>query len=218
MKIKPLSLKGEAEKEVYILIDKNIRSLPKNSDGTINSKSSELYNNDVDALRHAYVSGVYTREYGKSVAHVLGRLYELLPGGSSTETPENLEKETNMDLWNNAVGRKYGLKSKTRDELFKKLLKALRDGELIIDINDPRKYKGASLIKSRPNGLVIVLEESETGENLTFYDLDKKQLLSKGDFVTSIKSGGYPDYEIRNIGGKETPVSQRDRFNFNNLG
>ena len=42
--------------------------------------------------------------------------------------------------------------------------------------------------------------------------------ISKEEFVTSIKSGGYPDYEIRNIGEKETPVSKRDRFNFNNLG
>ena len=218
MKVDLFQLKNEAEAEVYTLIDQNLRPLPKNADGTINGMSSELYNNDVDALRHAYVSGVFTIEYSESVADILGRLYELFPIGVSTESPENIKKETNMDLWNNFVGRKYGKNSKNKDELFKKLIQALKDGELIIDIDDPRKYKGASSIKKRPKGLVIVIEESETGENLTFYDLDNKQVLNKNDFITSIKNGSFPDYEIRNIGGKETPVSKKDRFNFNNLG
>ncbi len=61
-------------------------------------------------------------------------------------------------------------------------------------------------------------EESDSGENLIFYDLDKKEILSKNEFVTSINSGGHLNYENRNIGGKETPVSKKDRFNFNNLG
>lgn len=169
-------------------------------------------------MRHSYVSGVYTMEFSESVAETLGRLYELVPGGSSTENPENLEKETNMDLWNNSIGRKYGKKSKTRKELFDFLKKALNSGELIIDINDSRKYKGDTVIKKRPRGLVIVIEESKSGENLTFYDLDKNEVLKKSSFVASIKLGSYPDYEIRNIDGKETPVSKRDRFNFNNLG
>lgn len=218
MKINPLLLKSEAEKDAYILIDKNLRPLPKNSDGTIDGKSNELYNNDVDALRHSYVSGVFTMEYNESTADILGRLYELIPGGSSTETAENLKKETNMDLWNNAIGRKYGKKSKTKDELFKKLIQSLKDGELIIDLNDKRKYKGAKFFKNKPKGLIIAIEESAAGENLTFYDLDNKRTLSKSEFISSIKNGYNPDYEIRNIGGKETPVSKRDRFNFNNLG
>ena len=218
MKINPFQLKSEAEAEVYNLIDKNLRPLPKNSDGTINRTSNELYNNDVDALRHAFASGVFTMEYNESVAEIFGRLYELLPGGSSTETPSALKKETNMDLWNNAVGRKYGRKTKTREELFRYLIRAVKEGELIIDLKDTRKYKGASAIKNKPSGLVVVVEASATGENITFYDLDNKKILNKNDFISSIKSGNYSMYEIRNIKGEETPVSKRDRFNFNNLG
>lgn len=85
MKVDLFQLKNEAE--VYTLIDQNLRPLPKNADGTINGMSSELYNNDVDALRHAYVSGVFTIEYSESVADILGRLYELFPIGVSTESP-----------------------------------------------------------------------------------------------------------------------------------
>lgn len=38
----------------------------------------------------------------------------------------NAENSTNMDLWNNSVGRKYGKKTKSRKDLFKVLMKALK--------------------------------------------------------------------------------------------
>ncbi|MCK5883169.1 MAG: hypothetical protein KAG61_05730 [Bacteriovoracaceae bacterium] len=100
---------------------------------------------------------------------------------------------------------KYGRKAKNREDLFYKLFNAQKNGELIENNSDKRKYNGDDLIKKKSKGLVVVIEESETGENLTFYDLDNKKVLSKRDFVASIRSGGHPDYEIRNIGGKETP-------------
>ena len=70
----------------------------------------------MDALRHAYVSGVFTQEYGEAAANVLGRLNEYSPGGGSSSSSST--NSTNMDLWNNEVARKYGKKSKTRKELF----------------------------------------------------------------------------------------------------
>jgi hypothetical protein len=220
MKILPkiYTLKEEAQIELYELFDKNIRPLKKKIDGAVDPFAKDLINNDVDAMRDSYVSGVYTMEFSESVAETLGRLYELVPGESSTESPKNFKKETNMDLWNNSIGQKYGKKSKTRKELFDFQKKSLENSELIIDINDSRKYNGATAIKKRPRGLVMVLEESKNGENLIFYDLDKNEVFNKGDFVASIQAGSYPDYEVRNIHGKETPVSKRDRFNFNNLG
>lgn len=39
MKWDPLALKSEAKKEVYKLIDKHLRKLPKNQDGTFNEFS-----------------------------------------------------------------------------------------------------------------------------------------------------------------------------------
>lgn len=212
------TLKEEAQSELYEFFDQYIRRLEKGSDGKIDPFAQGLINNDVDAMRHSYVSGVYTMEFNQSTAEILGRLYELLPGGSSSQNPESLKNETNMDLWNNSIGRKYGKKSKERKELFDYLHQALKKGELIIDIDDPRKYKGASVIRKRPGGLVIVIEESETGENLRFYDLDKKVVLSKFEFITAIKKGLYTEYEIRLMNGSEIPVAKRDHFNFNNLG
>ena len=63
---------------------------------------------------------------------------------------------------------------------------------------------------------VIVLKESETGENLLFLDTDKMLVFSREEFVAKIKNGEYGDYEIRRIGGKEVPSSKRDGTN--NLG
>ena len=210
----PFNLSDEAELELYHLYDKHVVPLIKKEDGTIDKSKNDFSNNLLDAMRHAYVSGVFTMEYGEDVANAFGRLNELIPFLSQGRD----SKDINMDLWNNAVGQKYGKKAKNRDDLFKLLLDAQKNEELIENNSDKRKYNGDASIKKRPKGLVIVIEESKTGENLTFYDLDNKKVLSKGDFVVSIKGGGHPDYEIRQIGGKETPVSKKDRFNFNNLG
>ena len=45
-----------------------------------------------------------------------------------------------MDLWNNNVGRKYNKKSKNRQELAQLLKIALKNGELIISLDDLRKH------------------------------------------------------------------------------
>lgn len=64
----PGSLRDEAEKESYDYFDKNIRVLPKNPDGTINTSARGFHDNDVDAFRHAYVSGIFTQEYSETTA------------------------------------------------------------------------------------------------------------------------------------------------------
>ena len=99
-----------------------------------------------------------------------------------------------MDLFNNGIGRLYGKKSTSREELIKYLIASLKNGELMVG-----------------------LEESETGENLFFYDVNSKDVFSKEKFIDEIKKGKYPNYSVKVINKKETPVSKKDRFNFNNL-
>ncbi len=217
MKWDPTALKDEAKKEAYKLIDKNHKKLPKNSDGSINEFGAGLDDNDIDALRHAYASGVFTLEYGETAADLFGRAYEFFPfmGTSSS----NSTNSTNMDLWNNSIGRKYGKKVKTRKDLFKNLIKALNEGELIIDPeNDSRKYLGESKINSDVTNLVIVLDENKNGKNRIFFDLDKKKTMKKDEFVALIKNGFYSNYEIRIIHGEEIPAAKKDPIQTNNLG
>ena len=75
-------------------------------------------------------------EHSEDVAEKLGRLQEFVFSDSSLAHPD----AENMDLWNNSIGRKYGKKAKSRDELFELLFKALKNNELIIDPDDDRKY------------------------------------------------------------------------------
>lgn len=209
-----LNLKSIAKIEVYMFIDEYIKELPKSASGQINEFEDGFVDNDVDALRHAYVSGVYTMEYGSAVAEILGRMHELVFSDSSSSHPQS----ENMDLWNNSIGRKYGKVSKTREELFFNLKKALDSGELIITPNDKRKYTGDKYIKRKPKSFVIKIEERKSGMNVLFYDISQKEVMTKQEFLNRIKEKKYPNYTIKNVKGEEIPVSKKDRFKFNNLG
>ncbi len=102
----PWTIKDEAQAEAYEYFDNHIRKLPKAPDGKIDGAAPGFQDNDVDAFRHAYVSGVFTQAYSESAADIFGRLNEFfLPDlYSNSRNPRAL----NMDLWNNSVGRKCG--------------------------------------------------------------------------------------------------------------
>lgn len=122
----PWLLKDQAQAEAYKYFDRNVRELPKLSNGQVNPTAVGLQDNDIDAFRHAYVSGVFTQEYGEAAADVFGRLNEFSPFDlySNSNNPRAL----NMDLWNNEVGRKYGRATKDRKSLLIKIHKALEGG------------------------------------------------------------------------------------------
>lgn len=212
----PETLRAEALEEVYFFIDKYYKKLPK-TDEKITGVGNEFLDNDVDALRHSYVSGVFTQEYGDQIANFFGQLNEWFPGvGSSTSNSTNSK---NMDLWNNAIGRRYGKKTKGRLKLFKLLVKALKNGELIISPEiDTRKYNGKVFNIENIKNKVFVVKESKKGKNLNYFDIEKFLILSKSEFISEIKMGNYPFYEIRVVKGGETPVSKKDKNIPNNLG
>ncbi|MDB2426170.1 hypothetical protein N9W41_01350 [bacterium] len=83
MNYRPDILKDEARDEAYEYFDKNIRSLTKDSKGKIDIAASGLADNDVDAFRHAYVSGVFTQVYSEETADIFGRINEYSPRKNS---------------------------------------------------------------------------------------------------------------------------------------
>ncbi len=211
----PLVLKDEARDEAYIYFDKEIRSLPQDASGKIDHSARGLEDNEVDAFRHAYVSGVFAQDYGEAAADIFGRLNEMNPIGRSQPGDDSA---VNMDLWNNSVGRKYGLKAKDRKSLLKMVHEALKNGELILNPKDKRKYEGAvhsPVNKSKP---IIVLKEDKKGRNEVFFDTEKGEILTVDEFISLIKAGQYPGYSIKTVQGKPTPVSKPDSHGTNNLG
>lgn len=158
--------------------------------------------------------GRYTIEFGEETADILGSLTEF----KNFNFGIKVIPTENMDLWNNSVGRLYGKKAKTGIELFEFLTKALKAGELIIDLKDKRKYKGENSIKRILKSFVIKIKETKTGANIEFFDVRKEVLMTKENFNLAIKKGKYPGYAIRKLQCGEFPCSTRDRYSFINLG
>ena len=170
-------LMEEARTEAYVCFDRHIRSLPKSADGMIKSQGSWLDENDVDAFRHAYVSGVFTQAYGETTANILGLLNEFDPWGAISNSAS--PRSWNMDLWNNRVGRKYGKKTRGRKALLKLIHQALKRGELIVDLKDSREFAGATVPPQRILRPIVALKKSKSGRNETYYDLLKGTVMSR---------------------------------------
>jgi hypothetical protein len=206
----PPDLKNEAELEAYVYFDSHIRPLPKKSDGSIDSLQRGFQDNDVDAFRHAYVSGIFCHEYGEKTANLLGWMNELI-------TPSSPQGR-NMDIWNNAIGRELARHNKTKDDLCKAVEQAGSSGELILGLSDNRIFQGAVL--PRPEGVhsVIVLEEDRNGANKLFFDFTTSKTMTRKEFVTEIELGHFPGYTIRRIGNEDFPVSKQNQTDSDNLG
>ena len=199
-----------ARHEAYIYFEKNIRELPRKKDGSFDENTGEMSNNDADAFRHAYVSGIFTQEKGEMKANLAG-VYNEIKG-------TNPINQQNMDLWNNAVGRKYGKLAKTREELAVFIKKSLENNQLIIDPHDEREYKELRHFDYDPEKPVKVIQESESGCNQYFLDFSTGDILDREAFVTAIESGNYPGYTISTINSIKTPMSKPDEVTSNNLG
>ncbi len=206
----PLALLQEAEMDGYLYFDANIRPLPKQSDGAIDTLKPGFQDNDVDAFRHAYVSGVFALEYGEKVAWVLGWMNELA-------FPSSIP-DRNMDLWNNAVGRALAKTHRTKEGLADAVKDALGSGKLIVTPNDARVYQGASVSRPVGRNSVVVLKQSKTGANELFFDCETAKGMTRAEFVEAIVNAQYPGYEVRTINGVKVPVSKRDGSSTNNLG
>ena len=117
-----------------------------------------MSNNDADAFRHAYVSGVFTQEKGEMRANLAG-IYNEMKG-------TNPINQQNMDLWNNSVGRKHGKKSKTREELADFIEKSLENNDYL--------YTEEGKKRIDDNGLVafcLLIAHSKPEEKETFVKL-----------------------------------------------
>ena len=64
---------------------------------------------------------------------------------------------------------------------------------------------------------VTVTRENDAGRNLRFHDNYRGTDMSRVEFVRQISTGNYPNYHIRNINGVDTPVSNPDGKESNNL-
>ncbi len=64
---------------------------------------------------------------------------------------------------------------------------------------------------------ITVTQENQTGRNQKFHDNYTGEDMSREQFVSKIKRGEYQNYHVRTINGVETPVSNPDQSEANNL-
>jgi hypothetical protein len=199
-----------AEMESYVYFDAHIRKLPKRADGGIDTSAVGFVDNDVDAFRHAYVSGRFLHLYSERFALLLGWLNEIwFPSSPSGK---------NMDLWNSSVGRELAKKHRTKEGLAEAIREALDFGRLITRPGDNREYTGASTIKPTEDFSVVVIKKAKNGTNDIYYDVYKETFLTKQEFITAIQAGKYPAYSVRTINQRMYPVANRNKLKSDNLG
>ena len=103
-------------------------------------------NYEMDAFRHAYSSAVMTYDYNRLVSRLAGDAHEMV--GllyNMTRTGDDFVpySDTNMDEWNNYIGRDIGSKAQNREEIAQQVADALNSGKLITDKTgqiDKRQY------------------------------------------------------------------------------
>ncbi len=128
----PKGAKREIEQEAYRFYEQlSGTTLARRADGSFQPQG---HNDELDAFRHAYTSGRVTQiALGQQwVARRFGDDAEIGPAHP------NDPYEHRMDLWNNEAGRRIGDATSGRDELAREVFGALRRGELVAGLQDPR--------------------------------------------------------------------------------
>ena len=94
-------------------------------DGNVTT-NPDRWNGPGDAWRHCAGSCETARQYGETIAHILGDAHEI--DGDIRNNQERGEKE--MDLQNNACGREIGKRAESLTDCEQGCFRALRNGEL----------------------------------------------------------------------------------------
>ncbi len=156
----------------------------------IGSGEHATWNNEADAFKHAYMSWFLSWYQGDKVSKKLGDLHE-------KETPNAPDSERNMDLWNNAIGRKIAYEMKWRvgddyellgdewasETASRMIWEKMQQGELITDpYNDKRKFENMEFERLKESDKVFSQDE--------FKNFDEK--------MKSLRMNSYMDYVINN--------------------
>ena len=80
------------------------------------------------------------------------------------------------------------------------------------------KYLAIHLAKKGRKGNIKVACESKSGRNKKFKDQTTGRTMTRAELNKAINNSTYSGYHVRNVNGKETPVSNPDSSKRNNLG
>jgi len=138
----------------------------------------ELWNVDGDAFKHAFMGADMALNLGQIPSLAIGIYHE-------NETPNNPRGEWNMDSWNNSKGREiakeiqkeYGknfikLSKKQQDDIIaEKIIQKMKDGQLITNPGDSRKFNGffekvfnnTADLSGKTTGQAVPIDQNQSG-------------------------------------------------------
>lgn len=167
-----------SRKEFNSYIVKQTNKYQKKYGFEIGTGEHASWNNEADAFKHAYLSAWLVIRHNNLFSNILG-------AGHEEETPNAPIFETNMDNWNNSVGREIGrdIKSKINgknysqekieDMIAEKIMQKMKSGELITKpFTDKRKFIPHDFIDKVLNHRNRVFHKGE----VTMNDLDNPVL------------------------------------------
>lgn len=150
------------------MFDKTVKYQEKYS-FELDTGDGPTHNNESDAFKHAFMQAVLYHRASKMAPFLkneVGEAYSKLLGDyHETETPTASNGESNMDYWNNEVGREVAksvrgklgkaadkLDDKYIEDLFaQEIMKKMKKGELITKPEDKRKYQDRNKYKNQNN-------------------------------------------------------------------
>ncbi len=153
-------------------------------------KGHEFWNNEADAFKHTFGSADMYFNMGNA-GSIIGGIYH------ENETYNNPYYEWNMDSWNNAQGREiakeiekeygkefYNFPQQTKDDIIAtKVMGRIRNGQLITNPNDTRKYN--SLLEKGVRKFKQLQEGKLTGHATNLDNIDHIFTREKIDNMTS---------------------------------
>lgn len=159
------------------------------------------HNDETDALRHALLSAKYTLSTNGYVAMGITDLHEIEGNMRHKQDP----REENMDKWNNAVGRQvahelkqeFGNKLNKMDKqvvnalLAQKIVKHIKSGDMITDVNDKRDFK-SSIYNGRVYTPQTVgkMSTEEFGSHNKYVKIGDKNFMTDVEAQNAVNSGG----------------------------
>jgi len=141
---------------------------------------------EADAFRHAYMQSYLSYKYGSLAANALGLYHE------RGKKPDE-DTSTNMDLWNNQIGREIADEIKKEkgnnldEDLFEylaseKIMQKMEKGELITEPNkDKRRYTNMEKERLRDEDRVFY-------ENEFWDELDENERIRFREHYTNYKN------------------------------
>jgi len=174
-----------------------------------NSYPESGHNDAVDAFRHTFMETMFTYKYNSDISKIIGNTHETL-------NPNKLN-ESNMDHWNNYVGRKIGENLKNdpntsgmtdkqlEDYAAQKVYEAYLNGDLITDPNDKSQYEDhfdnnpdyEDLLHPTKRDLQNVDDDFSKAKNTNPVRIDPLLVDLDGDGIetTTLQNGVYFDHD-----------------------